>query len=105
MESKGGPRRARLVLHCAEWCGRMGLAPRAAFWHMFLPQTLGNETAEGLRLAVVVLRPCCPKLWGWEQERGTGQVTLPACSAGQGITTKQWFWMMGRIENRTIFAF
>lgn len=89
METKGGPRRACLVLHCAERCGRMGLAPHAAVWHLFLPQTLGNGTAERLRLAVVELHPYCPELWGWEQERGTGQAALPACIVVPGRVSQE----------------
>lgn len=90
----------------------MGLAPHAAVWHLFLPQTLGSGTAERLRLAVVELHPYCPELWGTAvPELGTGEghgaSRLPClyCSAWQGITRKQWFWMMGRSENRIIFAF
>ena len=55
----------------------------------FFLKPLGNGTAERLRLAVVELHPYCPELWGWEQERGTGQVTLPACIVVPGRVSQE----------------
>lgn len=56
--------------------GRRRLAHSAAVWEVgSFFKSLRTRLHEGFRLTVVVARPCCPELWGWERDRRTGQIS------------------------------